>query len=67
MFAIACGVVLIIGAKKMKKLQNYRFAVASAIIAMIPMVSPCCALGIPFGIWALTVLRDVEVKDAFAS
>jgi len=39
--------------------------VAASIIAMIPCVSPCCCLGLPFGIWALVVLARPAVKSAF--
>ena len=35
------------------------------IIAMIPCVSPCCILGLPFGWSALQVLNDPKVAAAF--
>ncbi len=59
------GIVVILGAIKMKNLQSYGFAMAAAIIAMIPCVGPCCLLGLPFGVWALVVLCDDQVKAAF--
>jgi hypothetical protein len=61
------GIVVLIGAMKMRKLEGYSFAMAAAIIAMIPCISPCCLLGLPFGIWALVVLSDGSVKAAFRS
>jgi hypothetical protein len=64
---IIVAVVILIGATKMKKLENYAFAMAAAIIAMVPCISPCCLLGLPFGIWALVVLSDGRVKAAFRS
>jgi hypothetical protein len=66
-FALAISVVVLIGARKMKSLESYGFAMAAAIIAVIPCVSPCCLLGLPFGIWALVVLSDSSVKAAFRS
>jgi hypothetical protein len=63
---LALCVVMLLGAIKMKNLQNYGWAMASAIIAVIPCISPCCVLGLPFGIWALVVLSDAGVKAAFA-
>lgn len=63
--AIAVGVVILIGALKMKKLQSYGFAMTSSILAMIPCLSPCCPVGLPIGIWALVVLNDARVKAAF--
>ncbi len=66
-FGLIVGVVVLVGARKMKKLENYAFAMAAAIIAMVPCISPCCLLGLPFGIWALVVLGDGSVKAAFRS
>ncbi len=48
-------------------LQSYGFAMTASIIAMIPCISPCCLLGLPFGIWALVVLSKPEVKSAFTA
>ena len=64
---IIVGIVVLVGAMKMRKLQSYNFAMTAAIISMIPCVSPCCLLGLPFGIWALIVLLKPEVKAAFAA
>jgi hypothetical protein len=61
---VVSGVILF-GAIKMKKLENYGLAMAATIIAMIPCFSPCCVLGLPIGIWALVVLLKPEVKSAF--
>ena len=60
------SVVVFMGASKMKNAESYGFAMAAAIISMIPCVSPCCLLGLPLGIWALVVLMKPEVKSAFA-
>ncbi len=50
---------------KMMKLESWGMALTASILAMVPMLSPCCLLGIPFGIWALIVLMDQGVKSAF--
>jgi len=55
------------GAIKMGRLENYGLSMAAAIIALVPCTSPCCCLGLPFGIWALVVLSDPRVKAAFRS
>src|ERR1051325_2225971 len=52
---ILVGVVIVVGAMKMQKLQNYNLAMAAAVIAMIPCVSPCCLIGLPAGIWAIVI------------
>jgi uncharacterized membrane protein len=62
---VIIGVVVLLGAMKMKRLESYGFAMTAAILAMIPCVSPCCLLGIPIGIWAVVVLVNPEVKTAF--
>lgn len=62
---LCVGAAVIMGAIKMKNLENYSFSLAAAILAMIPCISPCCLLGLPFGIWALVVLNDAQVKAAF--
>lgn len=62
---LACAIVIILGAIKMMKLESYGFAMASAIIAMVPCLWPCCCLGLPIGIWALVVLCSAEVKSSF--
>ena len=58
-------VVMLIGAIKMKNLQNYGLAITSCIIAMLP-IHCCCILGLPFGIWGVVMLNKPEVKDAFS-
>ncbi|HEU6448816.1 MAG TPA: DUF4339 domain-containing protein [Verrucomicrobiae bacterium] len=60
------GVIVLIGAGKMQRLESFQFAMTAAIVAMIPCISPCCFLGLPFGIWALTVLNKPEVKSNFS-
>ena len=41
--------------------------VTASILAVIPCLSPCFILGIPFGIWALVVINQADVKEAFHS
>ncbi|WP_442505534.1 hypothetical protein SH528x_004325 [Novipirellula sp. SH528] len=62
---IAINSLILFSAIKMKGLKNYSLALTGAILAVIPCISPCYFLGIPFGIWALVVLMRPEVKQAF--
>lgn len=55
------------GGLQMRKLESYKLCCAGAILACIPCCSPCSIVGIPFGIWALVVLLDPQVKAAFRS
>jgi len=59
------GAVIIYGVMRMKELENYKWSVISSILAMLP-ISPGCLLGVPFGVWALSILLRKEVKKAFA-
>ena len=56
---------VLFGAIKMKNKTDYGVAKAAAIVAIIPFVSPCCLIGIPFGIWAVVVLNKPHVRAAF--
>lgn len=62
--------VIIYGAIRMKNLESYPWAMAASILAMIPCMGPsclhpCCAIGIPVGIWSVVVLANVDVRSAF--
>lgn len=65
LLGIALSVVVILGGLKMKRLESHAWSMAGAIVALIPCLSPCCLLGLPFGIWALVVLNDTQVRMAF--
>ncbi len=63
-FCACLGGTVVMGAYKMKTLESIGYARAAAIAAMLPC-SVCCLLGLPFGIWALVVLNNPDVQDAF--
>jgi hypothetical protein len=52
------------GGLQMKGLKSRGMAMTGAITSLIPC-SACCILTLPFGIWALVVLNDEQVKEAF--
>ena len=49
----------------MLRLKIYNLAGGRLHVALVPAISPCCVLGVPFGIWGMIVLNDREVKRAF--
>jgi hypothetical protein len=63
-FGLFQGVVLVLGARRLRNLQGYRFVALSSVVAMIPW-SPFVVIGLPVGLWTLVVLSDPEVKAAF--
>jgi hypothetical protein len=54
------------GGFKMRSLQSFGLVMAACVVAVIPCLSPCCCLGIPFGIWGLVVMNKPEVKSSFS-
>ena len=62
---LAIAALILVGALKMKNVQNYGLAMTATILAMLPCISPCCVIGLPIGIWSLVVLLRPEVKSAF--
>jgi hypothetical protein len=64
--SVASGIVVLAGALKMRRLTDYRFCRLTAMIAMLPLGAGF-PLGLPFGIWALLVLRRPDVQAAFAA
>lgn len=54
-----------VSAHKMANLKGYRQSWVASILAVIPCTGPLVILGIPFGIWAMLVLNDSNVKNAF--
>jgi hypothetical protein len=65
LISLAVGGFILWGAFRMMKLRSYGLAIAISVVSMIPCVSPCCCLGLPFGVWALVVLARADVKAAF--
>ena len=63
---LVVDVLIILGATRMKVLQSHGLAVAASVLAVLPCLSPCCILSMPFGIWALVVLLRPEVKSQFS-
>jgi hypothetical protein len=59
------NLIVAIGGFLMYNRGSYGMAMTAAILAIVPCFSPCYLLGIPFGIWALVVLNDPDVKEAF--
>ena len=62
--ALVIGVVMIIGALKMMRLESYRWAMRATILALLPC-TPASLLGLAAGIWSLVVLNRRGVAAAF--
>lgn len=66
LISVVCSSVVLAGGIKMRQLKSYRFAYAAAAFATIPVLSPLLVLGIPFGVWALVIIQDKEIKRYFS-
>jgi hypothetical protein len=62
---LGLNLVTLIGAVQMLRLQLYWLAVTGSILALNPLNCPCCFLMAPFGLWALIVLLNNDVRRAF--
>lgn len=57
--------VIIYGAIQMMHGRSFGLSRTAAILAVVPLTSCCFVIGIPFGIWALVVLAQPDVKALF--
>jgi len=64
-FGLVISALIFIGASKMQSLRSYEFAYTAAILAMVPCLTPCCLIGLPFGIWAVVALGKAGMKSQF--
>jgi hypothetical protein len=58
------NIAVIAGAVQMIRLRGYDLAKGSAMAAIVPCCSLLC-LNMPFGIWALVVLNQPDVRRMF--
>jgi hypothetical protein len=64
LYALPAGVIMIFGGVSMLRVQRHGWAITGSILAMIPL-SLGVVLGLPVGIWCLTLLCRKEVRDEF--
>jgi hypothetical protein len=55
-FLFVYQIFIVVGASEVRQLKSYRLGMLSMLLACIPILSPFFLLGIPFGIWGLTLL-----------
>jgi hypothetical protein len=65
---LLAAILPILGGARMRSLRSYGLSVTGAIVTAVPCLScaSCpCGIGLIFGIWALVVLLNPDVKNAF--
>ena len=65
LFTLTMSILVLVGALRMKALRSYEFSMIAALLALLPCVTSCCLIGLPFGIWAIIVLRRPGIKSQF--
>jgi len=67
--ALGCGLVTVAGGVSFLRLGSLPLAVAGAVVASIPILSPlgCCLIGEAVGVWSLVVMLSPDVRSAFGS
>lgn len=64
-FGLAIAALIIVAGQKLRRLESFALVASGTILAMIPCLSPCCCIGLPIGIWVLTVILKPDVKMSF--
>jgi hypothetical protein len=61
--------VVIIGGHRMRRCRGRGFALTAAVLCIASplLFGPCGVFGVGFGIWALVVLLNADVKREFES
>jgi len=59
-------VAVIVGSVSALRMKCYSAAWWGAVVACIPLLTPCCVFGIPFGMWIILELRREDVQRKFA-
>jgi hypothetical protein len=62
---LGIGLSILMAGLQLRRLRNYRNVFLCSVISLLPCTT--CFWGLPFGVWALLVLRDPAVKPAFES
>ncbi|MDG2467812.1 MAG: hypothetical protein P8M80_00905 [Pirellulaceae bacterium] len=59
-----CSMMIAIGANHMKLTRSYSMAYTGVVFSLLPL-NPLFFLTIPFGVWALRVLNDIDIGSGF--
>ena len=65
LLALVMSVLTLMAGIRMLQRRSYGLVMTGVIIGMVPCLSACCCTGLPFGIWALVVLSNEEVRKSF--
>jgi hypothetical protein len=63
---ILVSLLILLGGIQMLRSKSWGLALTASILSMVNIVSCCCIIGLPIGIWSLVVLLAADVKQHFA-
>lgn len=63
--SMAVSPIIIFGGIRLLKGQSRGLVIAASILSILPLTSCCFMVSVIFGIWALVVLRNPDVKILF--
>lgn len=66
-YSVFVGAFWMYAGKQMMEAKQYGLCLVACVMVIIPGVSPCCVIGLFFGISGIARLNDPRVKDGFAA
>jgi hypothetical protein len=64
-YQILASAFILYAGTQMREAKQYAVSMIACIVVMIPLFSPCCILGLIFGIMGLIKLNEARVKQGF--
>lgn len=64
-YQIVFSAFLLYAGIQMREAKQYTMCMIACVMVMIPLFSPCCLLGLIFGIMGVTKLNETRVKQGF--
>lgn len=65
LYSVLVGGFWVYAGLQFKEAKQYGLCLVACVTVLIPGVSPCCLLGLIFGIMGLTKLNNARVKKGF--
>jgi hypothetical protein len=65
LFSMALNGFIVYAAVKIRNLQNHHLGVAASIGLMLPIAGCCCCLGLPLGLYTITILNRPDIRAEF--
>lgn len=64
-YSVLIGVFFLYAGSQFREARQYTVCMCGCIVALLPLIDPCCLLGLIFGIMGLIKLSEARVKQGF--